>query len=77
MDSTTSPKVKTVERRKSWGMFLSLQHFEGRGACWSSEMGLGRWTSNSIVKSIKQVAEQILEHVVKQGAVFFYFGLLV
>jgi hypothetical protein len=40
-------------------------------------MGLGRWTSNSIVKSIKQVAEQILEHVVKQGAVFFYFGLLV
>jgi hypothetical protein len=35
-------------RRRSWGAFLGLQHFGGRGACWSSRMGLGRLTSNSI-----------------------------
>jgi hypothetical protein len=26
-------------RRRSWGMLLSSQHFGGKGACWSSEMG--------------------------------------
>jgi hypothetical protein len=27
------------ERVKSWGTFFNSQHFEGRGACWSSGMG--------------------------------------
>ncbi len=35
-------------RRRSWGMFPSLQHFGGKGVCQSSEMGLRRLTSNSI-----------------------------
>ncbi len=26
-------------RRRSWGTFPGLQHFGGRGACWSSGMG--------------------------------------
>ncbi len=30
-------------------MFLDSQHFGGRGAWWSSEMGLGRMTSGSII----------------------------
>jgi hypothetical protein len=47
MDSTVSPKVNN-ERRRSWGALPGLQHFEGRRVCWSSGMGLGRLTSNSI-----------------------------
>ncbi len=35
-------------RKKSWGALLSSQHFGGRGACWSFEMGLVGLTSNSI-----------------------------
>jgi hypothetical protein len=35
-------------RRRGWGTFISSQHFGGRGACWSSRMGLGRMTSNSL-----------------------------
>jgi len=31
---------------RSWGTLLGSQHFEGRGVCWSSGMGLGRMTSN-------------------------------
>jgi hypothetical protein len=31
---------------KSWGTLLSSQHFGGKGTCWSSEMKLGRMTSN-------------------------------
>jgi hypothetical protein len=33
-------------RRKSWGTFPDSQHFEGRKACWSSGMGLGRMINN-------------------------------
>jgi hypothetical protein len=33
-------------RVRSWGTLPSLQHFGGRGACWSSGMRLGRMTSN-------------------------------
>jgi len=47
MDSTASPKVNN-RRRRSWGALLNSQHLGGRGACWSSGMGLGRLTSNSI-----------------------------
>jgi hypothetical protein len=25
---------------RSWGTFPSLQHFGGRGACWSFEIGI-------------------------------------
>jgi hypothetical protein len=35
-------QVKDSGRKKSWGTFLSSQHLRGRGACWSSGMGLGR-----------------------------------
>jgi hypothetical protein len=35
-------------RRKNWGALLGLSHFEGKGACWSSGMGLGRLTSKSL-----------------------------
>jgi hypothetical protein len=31
-------------RIRSWGMLSGSQHFGGRGACWSSGMGLGRLT---------------------------------
>jgi len=46
MDSTTSPKVKTAEgeRVRARSRFATLW---GRGACWSSELGLGRLTSTS------------------------------
>ncbi len=27
-------------RKRSWGTFPNLQHFGGRGACWSSKMGI-------------------------------------
>jgi hypothetical protein len=27
-------------RRRSWGILLGSQHFEGKKACWSFEMGL-------------------------------------
>ncbi len=40
MDSTTSPKGENNGRISSWGMLPSLQHFGGRGACWSSRMGI-------------------------------------
>ncbi len=35
-----------IENVRSWGMLFGSRHFEGRGACWSFEMGLGRMTSN-------------------------------
>jgi hypothetical protein len=37
------------ERRMSWGILPGLQHFEGRGTCWSSGMGLRWTTSDSII----------------------------
>ncbi len=30
IDSTTSPKVKTMEGKGVWGVFLGSQHFEGK-----------------------------------------------
>jgi hypothetical protein len=48
MDSTVNPKVNN-KRRRSWGALLNSQQFGGRGACWSSEMGVGRLTSNLII----------------------------
>ncbi len=41
-------KKKTNGKRRNWGVFPSSQHFEGRRACWSSEMGLRRLTNISI-----------------------------
>ncbi len=38
-DSNESPKVENNERKRSWDLFPNSQHFEGRGACWSSKMG--------------------------------------
>jgi len=48
MDSTSSPKVKTMEGEGVWGALLGSQHIGGKGACWSFVMGLGRLISNSI-----------------------------
>jgi len=39
MDSTMSPKCENNRRIKNWGVLPNLQHFGGRGACWSSKMG--------------------------------------
>jgi hypothetical protein len=39
MDSTMSPKGENSGRVKNWGTLFNLQHFGGRGACWSFEMG--------------------------------------
>jgi len=36
---TMSPKGENNGRIRGWGTFFSSQHFGGRGACWSSEMG--------------------------------------
>ncbi len=47
MDSTMSPKVKTTEG-EGVGVLPSSQHW-GKRACWSSEIGLGRVTSISII----------------------------
>jgi len=38
--------VKITEEQGIGDTLLGLQHFGGKGACWSSEMGLGRMTSN-------------------------------
>ncbi len=38
------------ERRKRWGMLLSSQHSEGRGACWNFRMGIktnDKWVNYS------------------------------
>ncbi len=42
-------KGEDNERRRSWGALFSSQHFRGKGACWSSKMGLGWATSGSII----------------------------
>ncbi len=42
-------KGENNERKKSWGALSSSHHFGGRGACWSSEMGLQRLKKNSII----------------------------
>jgi hypothetical protein len=47
MDSTVSLKVKTM-KGKELGHTPWLAHFEGRRACWSFRMGLGRLKSKSI-----------------------------
>jgi hypothetical protein len=36
-------------KKRSWGALLGSQHFRGRGAYWSFEMGLGRLTSTSLI----------------------------
>jgi hypothetical protein len=38
-------KVKTTEEQIVGDTLLGSQHFGGRGACWNSEMGLGRMKS--------------------------------
>ncbi len=40
MDSTVGPNGENSPTTRSWGMLPSSQHFGGRGACWSSEMGI-------------------------------------
>jgi hypothetical protein len=57
-DAMTHPKLfdrlnykskgEDNEKKRSWNVLPNFQHFEGRRACWSSGMGLGRLTSNSI-----------------------------
>ncbi len=42
-------KGEDNERKRSWGVPLGWQHFGGRRACWSSKMGLGRLTRNSLI----------------------------
>ncbi len=42
------PKGEDIKRKRNWGAFLGSQHFGGKGACWSSKMGLGILTSDSI-----------------------------
>jgi hypothetical protein len=48
MDSIVSPKVKITKRGRV-GRTLWLVTLRGRGAGWSSRMGLGRATSGSII----------------------------
>jgi hypothetical protein len=62
MDSTISPKV-WKEKELGHGS----QHFEGRGACYSSRVGLGQVTSRSIIhadlhKPNNKVVSVELEH---------------
>jgi hypothetical protein len=50
------------------GAFPSSQHFEGRSACWSSGMGLGRATNDSIIHADlhnpnKKLVSLKLEHI--------------
>jgi hypothetical protein len=33
-------KSENIKRIRSWGMLFGLQHFGGKGACWSSGMGI-------------------------------------
>jgi hypothetical protein len=50
IDSITNPKVQIVEGQGIWGTFPGSQHFGGRGACWSSEMGTkmnDKWVNHS------------------------------
>jgi hypothetical protein len=35
-------------KRRSWGTFPDSQHFEGRGACWSSGMATRKIDKQSI-----------------------------
>jgi hypothetical protein len=35
--------------RRSWVVLPNLQHFGGKKVCWSSGMGLGRLTNNSLI----------------------------
>ncbi len=58
MDSTMSPKVKTME-----GEGVGSQHFGGRGACWSFGMGLGILTSISLTHTDLQKPNNKLVNV--------------
>jgi hypothetical protein len=40
MDSIMSPKGENNKRIRSWGTLPASQHFGGKKACWSSEMGI-------------------------------------
>jgi len=42
-------KGENIKMRKSLGALFNSQHFGGRGACWSFEMGLGQTTSGLII----------------------------
>ncbi len=33
-------KGEDIKRKRSWSVLLGWQHFKGRGACWSFEMGI-------------------------------------
>ncbi len=33
-------KEEDNRRKRSWGVLFGSQHLGGRGACWSSEMGI-------------------------------------
>jgi hypothetical protein len=33
-------KSENNERTRNWGLLINLQHFKGRGVCWSFEMGI-------------------------------------
>jgi len=41
-------KGENSGKKKSWGVLPGSYHFNNRRACWSSEMRLGKLTSNSI-----------------------------
>jgi hypothetical protein len=49
MDSTVSPKVKTVEGGGVGSHSRTCSTLGVEGACWSSGMGLGQATSTSII----------------------------
>jgi hypothetical protein len=42
-------KGEDNKKKKSWDALPSLQHYEGRHACWRSRMGLRRLTSKQIL----------------------------
>jgi hypothetical protein len=36
-----NPKGENNGRTRSWGMLFGSKYFGGRGACWSSGLGIG------------------------------------
>jgi hypothetical protein len=57
-------------RARSWGTFLGSQHFEGKGACWSSGMELRRMTCNWSITRVctNQITSWLVHNLSTFGA---------
>jgi hypothetical protein len=49
-----------MELRKTWGTFSVFSIRRGRGACWSSEMGLGKVTNYSLTRTCIQPTNKLV-----------------